>query len=570
MTAIGLFLGINNANLFAGGWVPARLGAKLLYQGPDPAETSSSLSSRGVYVKIQITDTAAARTILGASDAGGMQFLISADEVLQINKQDVANFGNGPDTIPTGVPVVVGLRYRQSEAMLWMVDDSIAEGYDDPNKSSGFTAARTTIVGEKADGSEPFVGLVLSDYIVTDGTETLAEMGYIQTYLSAYGVPLYISRAAAIFGQSCERGAAKRYNVSLGLPDNPSAWEAMYSTSARKPTISDPISLTLTATGSWWPDLVDQVYDRGTDLTIVNGAIGSISFVKHGAGQISPWAAGSRFFQSRTSEGTGDGGDKGDVVRVSDGSCFRCTTGTKRYATLNGAAPPISTVNGDVTNLDYLEYGTALVSGGSEPDWSSAVLAGDTVADGDLVWTRLNVGNSGYNVGKVWAYAEVPVWGGSEADPLGLLARLKTSLDAVSGMDEKWLFLSNGQADAQGDLGSHPTVRGWYSQALEHLTAWGVAQGYKVAIGLTIASGTDEAAGNGFRWSEGLEPAWEDACDAMVDGVDVFRGANLYRALGTDVAVYPEAGSTPGVHPADTTLLPAATAWRQALSSAGW
>ncbi|MCU7370235.1 hypothetical protein PEC18_04965 [Paucibacter sp. O1-1] len=73
-------------------------------------------------------------------------------------------------------------------------------------------------------------------------------------------------------------------------------------------------------------------------------------------------------------------------------------------------------------------------------------------------------------------------------DPLGLLARTKTNLDAISGVSERWVFMANGQSDAQASLANQPTIRSWYKQAVESMVDYFVAQGYRVALGFTCFS----------------------------------------------------------------------------------
>lgn len=381
-----------------------------------------------------------------------------------------------------------------------------------------------------------------------------------------------ITRRVALgwVGQSNERGQGRYWNSMLGSAADPAAYQTCWNQSATNGQ-RDPIAPSLTGGASWWPPLADLARARGTAITLVNGAIGGISFMKHVCGQMKSWAANTAFFQSRTASLAGDGGYKGDLILVGT-QMWRCTTGNGLYVSLDDPAGlTLYQVGSDLGNtikrLDYILYdrsnSTLLKSGGTQPNFASITTPGSTISDGGLVWTLVsNSAASPYN-----GFVPFPRTA-TEFDPLGILSRVKTSLDAVGNVDQRWFAFSNGQSDVQGSVGVQSTIQTWYANALQNISDWGVNAGYKVLIGFTCRNVTDELAGLDYRWQT-LDAAWEQAIAARVDNVNVFAGANLYRSLRPDAGVYPEVGYTGGLHLSDAGLRSAAKAWDAALAAAG-
>lgn len=395
--------------------------------------------------------------------------------------------------------------------------------------------------------------------------------------VGAAGVSGVINRrvAVGVIGQSNELGVGYKYNSALGAATDSAAYAKCWSRSVDGQT--DPIAPAVTSSMSMWPRVVDRLAQRGVKATIVNGGIGSASFARDVCGQTKSWSATTAYYAQRAAGPTGDGGHKGDVIVVS-GRIWRCTTGNNKYTHFNdpgGAGLTLYGVGSDsgytVKQLDYIMVGAAnsalLKTGASQPAGlsSSGTPGVTTVTDGDITWTL--VSNSGAS--EYTSFSPFPETFTADFDPFGILARLKTALDAVTNVDEKWVVISNGQSDAGGSVGAQATYLAWYQAALESICDWAIAQGYKVLIGFTCANPTDEAAGNGYRWVT-LDSAWAAAVASRANGSTIFAGANLYRSLGLSPSVYPQSGLPYGVHLTDAGLLAGGDAWADALIAAGF
>jgi hypothetical protein len=336
-------------------------------------------------------------------------------------------------------------------------------------------------------------------------------------------------------GQSNERGSARTW---AGAGN-----QAQITLFSSNNGLADPIAPSVSPLGSVIPHLDALLRARGYNLKWTNCAIGGSTFIKQWCGQVFQWAANTTFFGQRASIGTGDAGDYGDVI-VSGTRVLRCTTGAGRYATNNsGAAIPSG---GGATNLDYILVPAALdkKTGATQPVSDvggramSAALVGDTFTETTgMVWTCLSTTLGTLSAFKVLASGEFGF------DPLGLMVRTKTALDALTNVTERWVFMANGQSDAQGSVGSQSTIRGWYAQAIRNMVNYFTSQGYKVAVGFTcfnpnaptfadatypdqfqtLRLGIDDAFGSGFN-----TPA------------NVVRGGDLYALWGYNVQTYPE------------------------------
>jgi hypothetical protein len=310
--------------------------------------------------------------------------------------------------------------------------------------------------------------------------------------------------------------------------------------------------------------LADMLAANGGEARFVNGGIGGASFIKHFVGQIPFYSASTGYFGARASVGTGEPGDYGDVVTVSS-RLFRCTTGRTRFAYYPGYSA-IPTWGGSRIDYILIPPGQTLATGSSAPNWAGATNINDTVTDGTITWTLVQTSGAK-------AQGSVLASGDLGFDPLGLLARLKTALDAVENVDERWVFLSNGQSDSQGAEGSQNTVRGWYETALTSIANWAIAQGYKVAIGFTCYN-----PGSPTYQFDTLSTARANVLAAFAAGANaanVIGGADLYQSMGTNLRsaglVYPEPGNPSAApHLTDDGMMLAAGHWFDALKAAGW
>lgn len=359
--------------------------------------------------------------------------------------------------------------------------------------------------------------------------------------------------AVGIIGQSNERGEARDSSGSYAITFR-SALTGQ----------SDPIPPAIAARGTWWIPLADMLAANGVEARFINGGIGGASFSKHFVGQIPFYSASTGYFGARESVGTGEPGDYGDVVTVGS-RLFRCTTGRARFAYYPGFTA-IPTFGGSRIDYIYIPTGQTQATGSSAPDWAGATNINDTVSDGTITWTLVQTSGAK-------AQGSVLASGDLGFDPLGLLARTKAALDAVENVDERWVFLSNGQSDAQGNEGSQNTVRGWYETALTSITNWAIAQGYKVAIGFTCYN-----PGSPTYQYDTLSTARANVLASFAAGANaasVIGGADLYRSMGTALRsaglVYPEPGAPSAApHLTDEGMLLAAGHWFDALKAAGW
>lgn len=336
-------------------------------------------------------------------------------------------------------------------------------------------------------------------------------------------------RAVAMVGQSNERSADRTW-AGVGSQAVSTAFSAN--------GLSDPIAPSTTTLGSVIPHLDAQLRARGWNLKWANCAIGSSSFIKHWCGQVQQWSASTAYYGQRASIGAGDYGDYGDIVLVGT-RVYRCTAGRARYACNNsGVAIPSG---GGAVNVDYIVNVGTQTSGAVMPAAMNTAAVNDVIVDNTVTWTCLAV------VAGTLTWYKPLASGEFGFDPLGLLARTKAALDAILYVSERWVFMANGQSDAQGALGSQATIRSWYRQAVTNMVNYFLAQGYKVAVGFTcwnpnsavfadpvysdtyqtLRLGIDDAFGSGFT-----TPA------------DVIRGGDLYSLWGYNVKTYPEPPAT--------------------------
>lgn len=337
-------------------------------------------------------------------------------------------------------------------------------------------------------------------------------------------------RAVAMVGQSNERGSARAW---AGAGN-----QAVARNFADYTGLVDPVTPAVTPLGSVLPYLNALLRARGHRLTWRNCAIGGSSFIKQWCGQATNWAANTAYNGQRASIGAGDAGDYGDVI-VDGTRVFRCTVGRARYATnSSGVAIPSG---GGATNIDYIIIVGAQTSGATKPAAFATAAVNDVIVDGTVTWTCVAT-----TLGAITAFMPLAA-GDFGFDPLGLLARTKAQLDAVTGVDERWVFMANGQSDVGGTLGSQATIRSWYRRAIENMVNYFRAQNYRVAVGFTCwqplsTTFADATYPDQFRT---LQLAIQDALSITFAGnPNVFAGGDLYGAWGYNVQTYPEPPST--------------------------
>lgn len=339
-----------------------------------------------------------------------------------------------------------------------------------------------------------------------------------------------------VLGQSTEQGP-------VPLSDKAAYPNAF--TSVRNPGFMQKRLIPVANRGGWWSRVYDDLWDWGYDLDIINGAVGGASILTHIVGMMQVRASSTAYYQRRASGiNYPDLGDFGDLVQITNGVTRHfVVTGGRNRQLFN--APPFVSAVGAASYQDYVSFGqTSETSGSSLPDVSS-VAVGGTITDGTLTLTRMD---SSYYGTETTFYPGIdpavnggqPNWNlfgimGERAagygwDPCGIIAHADRLAQSASPAEQRIVYFSNGQAD----LGNASAT---YQRACMMLANFFLRRGWIVALGNTIYS-----------------PASAGSTSAnyqlQVDGVDVavsalsasypnkvYRGANLYAALGTSGAM---------------------------------
>jgi hypothetical protein len=408
--------------------------------------------------------------------------------------------------------------------------------------------------------------------IILDPIETSIPIRYSNSTIQQVNTTNQVNKriGVVIVGQSNEEGQCLSYNPKLGLATtDPDAYEPCYFRSADGQSDPLPGIVTPGGYGTPWPLLVDKFSALKAHLKFINGAIGSLSFIKHVCGQAGGWAANTRYYQERSTELVGDLGDKGDYMYDSN-KLFKCIAGNKRYAYFDDPTGIVTYSAGSDAGqlhkqINYIQYdkpySTAFKSGAVKPALSGVANIGDTIVDNGITWQL--VSNSYSSSTTPWDRTL------SRFDPLGVLSRANTLLTAQTEVDEKWFFIANGQSDAQATLQNQGTIQTWYSTALQNICDYITNAGFNVAIGLSIANPNDTITSNvAYRWDT-LSAAWSAACTAKVTAAGitprVIKGVNGYTALGPIPPTYPQTGYPLGPHLTDVGINQYASAWYDAL-----
>ena len=268
--------------------------------------------------------------------------------------------------------------------------------------------------------------------------------------------------------------------------------------------------------GSWHPGVQARAGKRGRWLQTYNTAVGGSSSAHYWCGMFVSWAASKTF-------GRG-------AYCIASGNVYKMT-----------ASSGTSGV-----------FGT---SGGSAPTWPGS----GTVVDNEITWTFVRAA-TGADVAGTVLDKDHPLF-----DPNGAFANLKSKLDAAPTICERWMAISIGQTDASIGL-----VQSAYTAALVNAARWGVAQGYKVVLGLTCSA---VPAGTVANWMAATGKAgWQAAVAQLASTAGVYAGPDLYTALG-DLSVTADGvglqGDGNNVHLNSLARDVAASLWDSALAAAG-
>lgn len=228
--------------------------------------------------------------------------------------------------------------------------------------------------------------------------------------------------------------------------------------------------------GSMHCNIAAKAGKRGRWLQTYNTAVGGSSSAHYWCGMFVSWSASKIY-------GRG-------AYCIASGNIYKMT-----------ASSGVSTI-----------YGT---SGGSQPTWPGS----GTVTDNEITWTYVRAATAADVVGTVLD-KDHPLF-----DPNGAFAALKTKLDGAAPSSERWMAVSVGQTDASIGLSQAA-----YTAALVNAARWGVAQGYKVLVGLTCSA---VPAGTVATWMASTgKPGWQAALAQLATTAGVYAGADLYTGLG--------------------------------------
>lgn len=258
------------------------------------------------------------------------------------------------------------------------------------------------------------------------------------------------------------------------------------------------------------PYLATLAGKRGLWLDMFNSAVGGTSIAHSWTGYVQTWASGLKLLQ-------------GSLI-LSDGGVWK-VAGSGSF-------------DGTVYTSTVAPTGTANL----------------TTADG-VVWTYLGAPTASDVSGRVLQS------GDAHFDPNGYMARALAGVSTRVGFDEKWAFISIGQADA-----TLLTTRAVFAAAHVSAANYFLAAGLKVAIGFTCYSA---ATGAEAQYQSDLLPGIADAQANFAGNANVKVGANLRTALGVltlSGEYYP--GLKPDtVHMNDPCLALASEAWDAAISA---
>lgn len=290
--------------------------------------------------------------------------------------------------------------------------------------------------------------------------------------------------------------------------------------------------------GGWWCKVYDDLYDWGYDAHIINGAVGGMGMQLHCSGAVQTRLNNTAYYIKRdTNLNYPDRGDFGDIVQISNK--FFVPTGNARKRSAFNTAPYRGLV-GTATYQDYVAFGANYqsdpfisgVTGSSAPD-VSAITVGQTVTDGDIIFTCVGVSGGAYDPTGTYDPNGNRTLGGMFGelnagfgfDPLGIISRGWEALAKVHA-SKKIVYIQNGQTD----LGVGNTS---YARSLAGVATFFLRRNCTVMIGNTLYSPGSSNSTNAFY-------------TAQVEGVDqaialmsphfpnrVFRGANLYASMGT-------------------------------------
>lgn len=303
--------------------------------------------------------------------------------------------------------------------------------------------------------------------------------------------------ALAIVGQSNEQGAARNSsgNVRVGFRSDRSG--------QADPLQPKGLSQASGAQGSPWPMVVDALWRHGIRLHIVQTAVGSSGAIRDWCGQVFGYSSSAVYYLN-------------DVVAPSapNGRIYRVTTSP----------------NTKTASAFFVQMTGSTVAGVEPGTWNTA--GGTSTSGGGLVFTDL--GASTRVAGNVLGSTDL-YW-----DSLSLCADVKTQLDALSGFDEKWVYIAFGQNDA-GDSAAR------FQSAMQNMTAYFLAQGYRVILGMSCLQVAPDKTSEYNTLNTGLQ----SALATYAGNANVKAGPNLFTQFGASLPFWLESDNTTRVHLTD-------------------
>lgn len=199
-----------------------------------------------------------------------------------------------------------------------------------------------------------------------------------------------------IIGQSNERG-----NV---LETDRVAYPQAFGSLRNPKGLQCPIGPAKARTGGWWPYVYDALWDWGYEPQIINGAIGSASFLAHVAGQMAIYDSFSQVgYQRRVPSAAEDKGYAGARIAPTAGSdspvWVQVAGGEDSAAFASGVSPVLVNGAGFETQLDYMLYtanGKKSAGARFTADFSGTTMTVTAVAKGTLAVGQYLYGYAGY------------------------------------------------------------------------------------------------------------------------------------------------------------------------------
>lgn len=351
-------------------------------------------------------------------------------------------------------------------------------------------------------------------------------VGYDGTGLAGRQSPTSLFQANGVSSRSVAIGVYGQSNELGSVPTTEKTTSPRAFTSISKPSVSVPMGPSRSLGGGWWPYVVDELYAYGYDATVINGAIGGLTFGVQSAGWLTSRGNSIGYSARRLPSGLpGDRGDAGDTVQSSNGTrIYTCTVGRTRLAVNDSSQL-------DAGNLAYRNFTQVIgtqTTGATEPATFNTAAVGDVVVDNTISWTCIS--STGTSSG-IFATANMPdspflsrLQAGYGFDPLGLLARLHEEMQRVQAT-RKIIYIQNGQSD----LG---TSANGYRLMLKSIARFYLNLGYEVMLGNTIySSGSANSTDANYQLQiTGRQNAVTELL-AEFPG-KVWTGADLYTAMG--------------------------------------